>query len=204
MPSAGRWPQALHLVAAAAPKAVAIDVILADSGEDPQTDAALAAAFRATPNLVLASELLNDGWEDPLPEFARSAAALGHVYVKPDDDGITRSIPLEKRFGRDRRWALSLEAFRLSRGARYSGKPHRSRGWRGDGSPFPKVPTGRQRQATATTAASCASASRPYGMIHPARRCQELIDHPARAACLHAAKWSSWASPRSPKCTTAC
>jgi len=94
-----------------------VDVILAAHSEDPQTDAALAAVFARTPNLVLASELLADGWESPIPEFARSAAALGHVYAKPDDDDIVRSIPLEKAFGRERLWALSLEAYRLSRGA---------------------------------------------------------------------------------------
>lgn len=107
---------ALRLVAAARPKAVAVDVILADKG-DPQADAALVAAFHATPNLVLSSELLDDGFEYPLQEFREQAAALGHVHALPDkNDAITRAIPLEKHYGRDRLWALSLEAFRLSRG----------------------------------------------------------------------------------------
>jgi signal transduction histidine kinase len=82
-------------------------------------DAALAQAFHATPNLVLSCELIDDGrqWEDPLQEFRRGAA-LGHVYADPDkNDTVTRVIPLEKRSGHLRRWALSLEAFRLSRGA---------------------------------------------------------------------------------------
>jgi signal transduction histidine kinase len=110
---------ALRLVAPAAPKAVAVDVILAERSQDPAVDAALAQAFQATPNLVLSCELIDDGrqWEDPLEEF-RSGAALGHVYADPDkNDTVTRVIPLEKRSGRLRRWALSLEAFRLSRGA---------------------------------------------------------------------------------------
>jgi hypothetical protein len=56
-------------------------------------------------------------WEDPKPEFARCAAAIGHVHAEPDDnDSVTRSISLEKYVGRDRRWALAAEAFRLSRG----------------------------------------------------------------------------------------
>ena len=108
---------ALRRVAASKPKAVAIDVILADRHPDTKTDAALAEALRATPNLVLSTQLLNDGWEDPLPEFA-STAALGHVSAQPDKDGITRSIPLEKAYRMTRRWALSLEAFRLSRGVK--------------------------------------------------------------------------------------
>jgi signal transduction histidine kinase len=108
---------ALRSVAAALPKAVAIDVILADRRPEPEANAALAEALRATPNLVLSSELLSDGWEDPLPEFA-AAAALGHVSAQPDKDGITRSIPLQKAAGRVARWALALEAFRLSRGVK--------------------------------------------------------------------------------------
>ena len=110
---------ALHLVASASPKAVAVDVILADRNEDPAVDETLARAFCATPNLVLSSELIDDGrrWENPLPEFRRCAAAVGHVQALPDaNDSITRAIPLLQRVGHDQRWALSLEAFRLSRG----------------------------------------------------------------------------------------
>ena len=108
----------LRLVAAARPKAVAVDVILTDEG-DPAEDRALTEAFRETPDLALASLFQGDPvrWEDPKPEFARSARAIGHAYAQPDEnDSVTRSIPLEMRAGRDRRWALALEAFSLSRG----------------------------------------------------------------------------------------
>jgi signal transduction histidine kinase len=111
--------EALRLVAPAAPKAVAVDVILAERSQDPAVDAALAQALQATPNLVLSCELIDEGrqWEEPLEDFRRGAA-LGHVYADPDqNDSVTRAIPLEKRSGHVRRWALSLEAFRLSRGA---------------------------------------------------------------------------------------
>src|ERR1019366_10133134 len=49
--------RALRLLAPVQPKVVAVDVILADHG-DPKSkeDAALAEAFRATPNLVLSTE----------------------------------------------------------------------------------------------------------------------------------------------------
>ena len=76
-------------------------------------------AMHATHNLVLACQLLPDGsaWEDPLARFRAQAAALGHVHAEPDElDSVGRSLPLEKAANRDRRWALSLEAFRLSRG----------------------------------------------------------------------------------------
>jgi signal transduction histidine kinase len=111
--------EALRLISAASPKTVAVDLILADS-TDPTIDAHLEDAMRATRNLVLACQLLPDGgaWEDPLLRFREQAAALGHVHAEPDDlDSVGRSLPLEKVAGRDRRWALSLEAYRLSRGA---------------------------------------------------------------------------------------
>jgi signal transduction histidine kinase len=109
---------ALRLIDTAGPKAVAIDLILADR-RDPAADTELVEAFHATPHLVLSSLLRDDppGWQDPRPEFARWAQALGHVYAKPDDeDAVTRVIPLDKHVGREQRWAIALEAFRLSRG----------------------------------------------------------------------------------------
>ncbi len=112
--------QALELISAASPKTVAVDLILADNTE-PAIDAHLERAMHMTPNLVLACQLLPDGaaWEDPLPRFRAQAAALGHVHAEPDDlDSVGRSLPLEKAANHDRRWALSLEAFRLSRGGR--------------------------------------------------------------------------------------
>ncbi len=110
----------LLLVTAAHPKAVAVDVILTDQGDDPKEDLDLANAFCQTPNLVLSALLMDKPvqWEDPKPEFKRCAAKIGHVHAEPDDyDSITRSISLEKIAGHDRRWALALEAFALSRGA---------------------------------------------------------------------------------------
>ena len=64
-------------------------------------------AFRETPNLALVSLFQGDPvrWEDPKPEFGRWAKAIGHAYAQPDEsDSVTRSIPLEMRAGRDRRW----------------------------------------------------------------------------------------------------
>ena len=111
--------EALTEISAAKPKAVAIDVILSDKG-DGADDARLEQALRATPKLVLPCDLVNQSWEDPLPQFAGSAAALGHVHPEVDrNDGVSREISLEEIAGpagrRDRRWALALEAFRLSR-----------------------------------------------------------------------------------------
>ena len=117
--------EALEKISAAAPKTVALDLILVDDS-DPEIDARLEAAMRATRNLVLACRLLPDGsaWEDPLPRFRASAAALGHVHTDPDAlDAVARAVPLEKAAMHDRRWALALEAYRVSRGARILESP---------------------------------------------------------------------------------
>lgn len=108
---------ALRTLAAVAPKAIAIDVTLADPGTVPTGDDSLASALAVTARVVLAVDMGSEGWENPLPQFLAGSAALGQVHTEPDSDGITRAIALEKLDGKVRRWALSLEAFRLSRGA---------------------------------------------------------------------------------------
>ena len=110
--------EGLQRIAPAAPRAVAVDVIPADNTADEPAAAALEGAFRATHNLVLPCDLTaRSGWDDPLPRFRRWAAAVGHVHLDLDPDGVGRTLALEKAAGHDRRWALSLEAFRVSRGA---------------------------------------------------------------------------------------
>lgn len=107
--------EALRLVAGARPRAVVVDFLLADRRE-AAVDGALAEALRATPNVVIGSQLLPDGWEDPQPEFRAAARRVGHVHAQIDSEAA-RGIPLAQRFGQKRLWALSLEAFALSRGA---------------------------------------------------------------------------------------
>jgi signal transduction histidine kinase len=113
--------EAMRLVAAAHPKAVALDLILADrksGAENKEVDAQLAAALCATPRLALSAELVNGRFQNPLPQFQACAAAIGHVYADQDEaDSRVRQILLDKEAGKTRLWALSLEAFRLSRGA---------------------------------------------------------------------------------------
>jgi signal transduction histidine kinase len=112
--------RALQLVCAAGPKALALDVILADRRE-PAVDNEFATVLRGCPNVVLASQLYSDGsgWEDPLPEFRAASAAVAHVHASPDQDAVVRQIPLARRNhnGIERRWAMALEALRLSRHA---------------------------------------------------------------------------------------
>jgi signal transduction histidine kinase len=112
----------LALIAPAHPKAIAVDVILADPRPD---DSELEAAFRGIPKLVLSGDLLPNGtWDDPIPRFRRLAAGVGQVHSGLDRyDAINREIPLEKVGGRDRRWALALEALRVTRDAQILESP---------------------------------------------------------------------------------
>jgi len=113
----------LELLQRAHPKAVAIDVILADP-EDPAIDARLQRAMQGTANLVLATHLEVYRWENPLRRFLRYAAALGHDQADElSRDGVTRQIPLEQRIAGERHWSLALEAFRLARGERILESP---------------------------------------------------------------------------------
>ncbi len=107
--------QALERIAEAHPKAVAVDVILADAG-DPAEDARLEAAMCRTHNLVLPCDRIPNGWEDPIPRFRKCAMAVGHVHTGSAKDGVSRQIQLEMLAPGDRRWALSLTAFQQSRG----------------------------------------------------------------------------------------
>jgi signal transduction histidine kinase len=110
---------ALDKLAPANPRAVAIDLILAEESDNDQ-DQLLAAAMSRTPNLVLSSDLVPNAnqWEDPYALFRPAAKAVGHVHADPDRyDGISREVQLEKAGNRVRRWALALEAFRLAHGA---------------------------------------------------------------------------------------
>lgn len=108
--------QTLEQIDATQPKAVALDVILSDKGDDAE-DARLEGALHDTRNLVLDCDLVGGSWEDPLPRFASAAAALGHVHPEIDRfDGVSREVSLEETANHQRRWALALEAFRISRG----------------------------------------------------------------------------------------
>ena len=108
--------QALELVAPARPKAVAVDVVLADP-EDSAEDARLESAMRGIKNLVLVAHLENGRWEEPLPRFLKTGARKGHDKADENSrDGVTRKIPLEQRAGRERNWALALTALQLARG----------------------------------------------------------------------------------------
>jgi len=166
---------ALRLIAAVHPTAVAIDITLTDRGDDPADDLALQEAFCATPHLVLNALLMDEPvkWEDPKPEFARCATAIGHVHAEPDDnDSVTRSISLEKYIGWDRRWALAFEAFRLSRGGEVTLEHPGSVDVGGVTIPAKRTDAGRIMRVRYV----------PPGMTIPTVSLKRLLDDPSLAA----------------------
>jgi signal transduction histidine kinase len=105
----------IERILAAHPKAIAIDVILAEPGS-PEADQKLEHALARAPNLVLSSDLVGSGsqirWEDPIGRFAKYASATGQVHADLDKyDAVSRDLPLEKIAGHQRRWALALAAW---------------------------------------------------------------------------------------------
>src|SRR5581483_4733967 len=106
--------EALEKIRDAGASSVAIDVILADRGDEAE-DARLETAMRRlSRSLILSSELVRGEWEHPLPRFAAQARSIGQVDLEPDRlDGVSRQIPLAEAAQGSRRWALSLEAYRV-------------------------------------------------------------------------------------------
>ena len=93
------------------PKAVALDIVLADETAAKEENDRLIWALGRLPNVVLASNLTAHGWENPLAQLPRKAT--GHVHSDPDPyDNVVRQISLEKVAGRERQWALALETFK--------------------------------------------------------------------------------------------
>jgi len=123
----GRWPwrRAVHAtllerLAAAGARAVALDLILTEPDlRDPAGDAALAQALGGSVRVVL-PVLLEAGPAEtlretrPLPPFAANAAALGHISIALDGDGVARSVYLEEGLGRPRWPHLAVALARVA------------------------------------------------------------------------------------------
>ena len=109
----GRWPlsrrlhaQLLDRLSAAGVRGVGLDILLSEPALfDPEGDALLSQALNRSGKVVLpvyteagsnngsAVELM------PIPEFAASAAAIGHVDTSRDADGVARSAFLRAGLG---------------------------------------------------------------------------------------------------------
>jgi CHASE2 domain-containing sensor protein len=110
----GRWPwsRAQHArlidrLREAGVAAIGFDVSIVDpETDDPAADRALVEAVRKSGHVVLPvyaepGDLGGMPQETlPLPDLAKSAAALGHVDVARDDDGLVRGVYLKAGLGR--------------------------------------------------------------------------------------------------------
>lgn len=123
----GRWPwsrrvhaQLIDALSASGAKSIALDVLLSEPAlYDPEGDALLTQALTRSHKVVLPVfaepqqqngplvELL------PIPEFAASAAALGHVDMALDSDGVARSMFLRAGLGTPHWPSLALALHQL-------------------------------------------------------------------------------------------
>lgn len=104
--SIGRWPwrRAVHAallerLRSMGARIVALDVLMTESDQD---DALFASAMRQGLPTVLPLMVRFGGTireELPVPPLAKSAAAIGHVNVEVDPDGMVRSLFLKEGLG---------------------------------------------------------------------------------------------------------
>ena len=110
----GRWPwprlrhaQLLDRLNAAKPRAVGLDVILMEpdgaGGAEGTGDRSLHAALVESAVTVLPVVIDNPGTGMaaglPVPALASAAAALGHINLEHDSDGVVRSVFLKEGLG---------------------------------------------------------------------------------------------------------
>ena len=124
----GRWPWSRAVHAALLdrlkneqPKAVAFDVIFAEPDlQHPLDDAKFVTAVRNSGQVglpVLMEQPRRDGQPIetmPFPELAKVAAAMGHVHVELDPDGIARSLYLFEGLGSPHWPHLSLAMLKMA------------------------------------------------------------------------------------------
>ncbi len=122
------WPRtvlarAIDAVAATRPKAIALDVLFTDP-TTPNDDGELAQAIAKGGNVVVAAQLTAapfagepNSWLLPLPAIAKAAAAVGHVNVLTESEGIARAIQFQAAddAGRSLR-AMPFETIRIAEG----------------------------------------------------------------------------------------
>ena len=120
------WPRsvmarAVDVLAAAQPRVIALDVLYTDP-TTPDEDGALALAVAHAGNVVVAAELVDSPvaggpstWLLPLPELQRAAAAVGHVNVLAESEGIGRRLLVRAADDSCRSFlAMAVEAVRVA------------------------------------------------------------------------------------------
>jgi signal transduction histidine kinase/CHASE2 domain-containing sensor protein len=126
----GRFPwsralsaRAIDAIAAAQPKVIAVDVLYADATSETG-DSTLARSIQEAGNVVVAAQLnappITGGptsWVLPLPAIERAAAAVGHVNVSTESDGIARQILIQAADDQGRALrAMAVEIIRIGDG----------------------------------------------------------------------------------------
>lgn len=106
------WPRSIHArlidkLEKESPAVIGMDIIFSEpDNQDPQSDQLLANSIRNSGKVVLPVYMSQQSLNSipiealPLTDFASSAAALGHVHLKTDDDGIARTVFLKEGIGR--------------------------------------------------------------------------------------------------------
>lgn len=125
------WPRSLvarglDMLTSARPKAIALDILYSEPTIDAD-DGALAAAIMHAGNVVAAAQLTDQrdatrsrpvAWLRPIPMIERAAAAVGHVNVSTELDGVARALLLQECDSEGRTmWAIAVEAIRVGDGA---------------------------------------------------------------------------------------
>ena len=123
----GRWPwsrrihaQLIDALSGSGAKVVALDLLLSEPAlYDPEGDALLAQALGRSHKVVLPvfaePQQQNGALVEllPIPEFAASAATLGHVDMALDSDGVARSMFLRAGLGTPHWPSLALAMHQL-------------------------------------------------------------------------------------------
>ncbi len=126
----GRWPwprqvhaRMLERLTRLDARAIGMDLLFAEPDPDPGADRRLAAAIAANGRVVLPvlaeSERLGGPMRETLsvPDIAAAAAALGHVDLEVDADGLVRSTFLQAGLGAPRWPSFAVALARLAGGA---------------------------------------------------------------------------------------
>ncbi|MCB1861013.1 MAG: CHASE2 domain-containing protein [Gammaproteobacteria bacterium] len=123
----GRWPWNRHnhallieRLTEAGAKAIVLDILFAEAeSRSPDADRSLVDAVAASGRVILPvvfeqsapGQLLVETL--PMPALATAAAALGHVHIDLDPDGIARRVHLMEGLGKPRWPSLSLALLRM-------------------------------------------------------------------------------------------
>ena len=124
----GRWPwprsvhaEIINKLDLESPRVIALDIIFNEpDSNNPVSDVLLARAMRKSGKVVLPVFMAQESSNGtpiealPLPEFTFHAAALGHVHIEIDDDGIARRVFLKEGIGEPHWMHYSLAILSVS------------------------------------------------------------------------------------------